>query len=112
SRIEMSALGGSERKLSLPVLQKGTNALVFIFPAMRSGRSEKNRVVELMLSKVNLFVDLSKVIAFAVCTNRKSACFASSLTTWAMTEPNGIAGAASATAINVRLVIIGISLLC
>src|SRR5262245_66095970 len=88
----MSALGGSERKLSLPLLQNGTNALVFMFPAMRLGRSEKNRVVELMLSKVNLFVDLSKAIAFAVCTNRKSACLASSLTTWAMTEPNGIVG--------------------
>src|SRR5262245_42956345 len=102
----MSALGGSERKLSLPVLQKGTNAVVFLFPAMRSGRSEKNRVVELMLSNVSLFVDLSKVMDFAVCTNRKSACLVYSLTAWAMTVPSGIDGTANAAAINVRLVII------
>ena len=64
------------RKLSLPVLQNGTNAVVFMLPAMRSGRSAKNRVVELMPSKVSLFVDLSKVMLFAVCTNKKSACLA------------------------------------
>src|SRR5438093_7853520 len=104
--MEMSALGGSERKLSLPLLQKGTNAVVFMFPAMRSGRSEKNRVVELMPSKVSVFVDLSKLIPFAVCTNRKSACLADSLTAWAIAEPIGTTGAASAAAINVRLVII------
>src|SRR6476659_9511869 len=104
--MEMSALGGSERKLSLPVLQKGMNAVVFMFPAMRSGRYVKNSVVELMPSKVNLFVDLSKLMPFAVCTKRKSACLAGSLTACASAEPTGIAGAAKAAAINVRLVII------
>src|SRR4030095_15804990 len=104
--MEMSALGGSERKLSLPLLQNGTNAVVLMFPAMRSGRSEKNRVVELTPSKFRLFVDLSKVMPFAVCTNRKSACLAGSLAVWAMTEPSGTAGAANTAAIHVRLVII------
>ena len=40
SKREMSALGGSERKLSLPSLQNGTKAVVFIFAATRSRRSE------------------------------------------------------------------------
>jgi hypothetical protein len=46
--------------------------------AMRSGRSENITVIELTPSKVSLLADLSNVIRFAVCTNRKSACFAGS----------------------------------
>src|SRR5262245_54144960 len=101
----MSALGGSDRKLSLPVLQNGTKAVVFMLPAMRSGRSEKNRVVELMPSKVSLFVDLSKLMLLAVCTNRKSACLACSLAVCALAEASGNAGTANAAAIKFRLVI-------
>src|SRR5262245_56571400 len=107
--MEISALGGSERKLSFPVLQNGTNAAVFMFPAMRSGRSEKNRVVELIPSKVSLFVDLSKVILFAVWTNRKSACLACSLAVCALAEASGNTGTANAAAIKLRLVITVIS---
>jgi hypothetical protein len=76
--MEMSALGGSERKLSLPLLQNGTNAAVLMFAAMRSGRSENITVTGLTPVKVSLLAALSKVIPFAVCTNRKSACCAGS----------------------------------
>jgi hypothetical protein len=76
--MEMSALGGSERKLSLPLLQNGTNAAVLIFAAMRSGRSENITVMGLTPFKVSLLADLSKLMLFAVCTNRKSAWFAGS----------------------------------
>src|SRR5262245_58198358 len=101
----MSALGGSDRKLSLPVLQNGTKAVVFMLPAIRCGRSEKNNVVELTPSKVNLLVDLSKLMLFAVCTNRKSACLACSLAVCAVAEASGNAGTANAAAIKLRLVI-------
>ena len=90
SRIETSALGGSLRKLSLPVLQNGTNATVFMLPAIRSGRSEKNIVIGLTPCKVNLLVDLSKVISFAVCTNRKSAFFAGVASLCANADLSGI----------------------
>src|SRR5262252_562242 len=38
---EMSAFGGSDLKLPVPSLQNGMNAVVFILPAIRSGRSVK-----------------------------------------------------------------------
>src|SRR3954469_13665466 len=74
SRIEMSALGGSDRKLFLPSLQNGTKSAVLMVPAMRCGRSEKNVVTELTSSSVSILVALSKRILFEVCTKRKSAC--------------------------------------
>src|SRR4051812_23230060 len=73
SRIEMSALGGSDRKLFLPSLQKGTKSAVLMLPAMRSGRSEKNVVTELTSSSVSMLAALSKRIRLAFCTKRKSA---------------------------------------
>src|SRR6516225_3297158 len=69
----MSALGGFDLKLSLPWPQSGMNAAVFILPAMRSGRSVKNTVTGLTPVNVNLFVDVSKVRPFELCTNRNSA---------------------------------------
>ena len=45
--METSALGGSLAKLSLPWLQNGTNAVVFMLPATRYGRSAKNSVIGL-----------------------------------------------------------------
>src|SRR5258708_37265168 len=83
--METSALGGSDLKLSLPSLQNGMNAAVFMFPAIRSGRSVKNNVIGLTPVNVSLFVDLSKAMPFDDCTNRKSACFGGS---WAMADLN------------------------
>jgi hypothetical protein len=60
------------------LLQNGTIAAVLMFAAMRSGRSENITIMGLTPVKVSLLADLSNVILFAVCTNRKSACFAGS----------------------------------
>ena len=70
----ISAFGGSDRKLFLPSLQKGTKSVVFMLPAIRCGRSEKNVMTELTPSSVSMLVALSKRIPFEVCTKRKSAC--------------------------------------
>src|SRR3990172_4546046 len=94
----MSALGGSERKLSLPWLQNGTNAAVFMLPAMRSGRSEKNTVTGLTPSNVSLPVDLSKLRPLALCTNRKSACLGGSSAASARRDRKGATDAARAVA--------------
>src|SRR5262245_19594040 len=109
--MERSALGGSERKLSLPVLQNGTNAVVFMFPAIRSGRSAKNTVTGLTPCSASLLIDLSKVIRCAVCTKRKSACLAPSLAGCARADSSEAADAMSAAATNLRLVSIGSLLL-
>lgn len=50
------------------------NAVVFMFPATRSGRSVKNNVIGATPVRVSLLVDLSKVMALEDWTNRKSAC--------------------------------------
>ena len=76
--IEMSALGGSLRKLSLPSLQKGTKRAVFMLAAMRSGRSANITVTGLTPTSVNVLLALSKVMPFEVWTKRKSASLASS----------------------------------
>jgi hypothetical protein len=51
SRMEMSALGGSERKLSLPLLQNGTNAVVLMCAAMRSRPADQVRVRRVRLCR-------------------------------------------------------------
>src|ERR1700677_2932293 len=71
--MDTSAVGGSDRKLFLPLLQNGTNAVVFMFPAIRSGLSVKNNVTPLTPSSASLLPVLLNIIPFAVCTNRKSA---------------------------------------
>ena len=63
-------IGGFLAKLSLPWLQNGINALVFILPAIRSGRSEKNNVTGLTSIRLNVLVALSKASPFDVCTSR------------------------------------------
>src|SRR5258705_9841487 len=106
--MEISALGGLDRKLSLPLLQNGTKAAVVMFPAMRSGRSEKNTVAALTPTNVNLFVDLSKLMLFALCTNRNSA----SLGSWgacasaASKGVSEVAASAEAATNNSRRVVI------
>ena len=50
----------------------GTKAAVLMLAAIRSGRSENVSVIGLTPSNVSFPVDLSKVMLFAVCTNRKS----------------------------------------
>jgi hypothetical protein len=101
-------LGGSERKLSLPLLQNGTKAAVLILAAIRSGRSENASVIGLTPSNVSLPVALSKVTPFAVCTNRKSAFSAGSSAACARVDVTEAAVAASAgrTANKLRLVVI------
>jgi hypothetical protein len=49
-----------------------------MFAAMRSGQSENITVTGLTPLKVSLLADWSNLIPIAVCTNRKSACFAGS----------------------------------
>src|SRR5690349_1720645 len=71
--IETSALGGLDLKLSLPSLQNGTKRAVVMLPAIRSGRSVKKIVTGLTPVNVSAFLTLSKVMPFALCTNRKSA---------------------------------------
>src|SRR5271166_4096439 len=75
STMEMSALGGLDLKLSVPSLQSGMKAVVFILPAMRSGRSVKNMVTGLTPVSVNSLFALLKVMPFELCTNRNSASF-------------------------------------
>jgi hypothetical protein len=70
---EISAFGGLDLKLSFPSLQKGTNEVVFILPAIRSGRSVKKTVAGLTPVKVNLLVVLSNLRPFELCTNKNSA---------------------------------------
>src|SRR5829696_758139 len=85
--MEMSALGGSERKLSLPRLQNGTKAAVRMLPAMRSGRSEKKMVTGLTPCRVNLLCARSNDMPLAAWTKRKSARLGGSCPACASADP-------------------------
>jgi hypothetical protein len=64
SMIEMSAFEALGLKLSLPSFQKGMKRVVFMLPAIRSGRSVKKIVTGLTPVNVNALLVLSKVVPF------------------------------------------------
>src|SRR5262249_19871912 len=112
SKMERSAFGGSDLKLSFPSLQNGINAVVFMFPAIRSGRSVKKSVIGATPVNVSLFVALSNFIPFDVCTNRKSAIFdlASGVCAKADLAKASDEAASAALATNARRVVMSASI--